>query len=94
VSADIGPGDWVECIHKEPSHLEIPQNLTIGAIYQVCEVGLWAWWFERRLPALTLVGHPSLIYQGKLARYAMADFRPVYRPSEKLIESLKTKVPA
>lgn len=86
--SDIGKGDWVECIHGNPVDKPSPGQklLSIGAIYQVEEVGHYA---PLSADYVVIVGfysdHPT---RGWLA----SAFRPIYRPKSEIIEALKQPV--
>jgi hypothetical protein len=100
VSAPIGPGDFVECVHADAIRgvwagqcWEPGAALTKGAIYTVREVFIDVAGRE----ALDLVevqrGPEAVKGWGGRIGYAPERFRPIYRPKSDLIESLKQPAP-
>lgn len=91
MSADIGPGDWVEYVGLPASLIPAPGVRVahvFGAIYRVTEVGRACTdGAGRRWPSLrTTASNPH-------KSTPVASFRPVYRPRSDLIESLLTRKP-
>ncbi len=91
----IGPGDWVECVNNTPLpdhsgvYLDALRELRVGAIYQVRAFGLGG--------TILLVGLQSGSERLGYAPphgWMVARFRPVYRPNQEIIESLKQPAPA
>ena len=84
MAAPIGPGDWVECVDDRPCPVYGPSGLSRGAIY--CVAGVEA-------PAATLDGVAVYLRdvrsRGPNGGFGLRRFRPIYRPSADLIESLK-----
>jgi hypothetical protein len=92
--SDLGPGDWVECVDNGPRPTGLPApELTVGSLYQVeslaeLDIGI----------AVYLVGRPNprdgAFHAGRqISGYALARFRPIYRPKQSIIEQLKQSAP-
>lgn len=78
----IGPGDWVECVNDGG----MPEIVSVGAIYLVEGVGPAP---ISHVPCLVLRGvrHPTA--PENIGKWVAAEyFRPIYRPSSDLIQSL------
>lgn len=84
----IGPGDWVECVDASPMRF-FETGLTVGAVYLVegCTYPR-----DGLIAGLLLRGvrHPGNL----LGDYNPRRFRPIYKPSADLIQSLLRPVPA
>lgn len=92
MAAPIGPGDWVECVDASLRRVTIASGrLVRGAIYCV------AWCAERHATGVGLVQSIGLTdpvmrwyaEDGTEGGYVADRFRPIYRPKQELIQSLK-----
>ncbi len=85
MSADIGPGDWVECVR--PSRMR-PGALRVGAVYQVVSCTP-----EDRhgIPGVTIKGVPA-VYEHAGFGWAVFMFRPVYRPKAEILDGLREPI--
>jgi len=96
VAAPIGPGDWVECVDAStPPGFTLRAHLAVGRLYLVEWVGVVPPGFSNPgAPAIRLMGHPSgLNRMGRqTVGWAIARFRPIYRPKQEIIEALKAPV--
>ena len=92
MAADIGVGDWVECVDATPFHHTYP-TLQLGALYCVREVAIDP---SPRTPDRKNGVRLHGIYLPKRQKdqaergWRLSRFRPIYRPRADLIESLKT----
>lgn len=85
MSAPIAPGDWVEVV--EISGMGLRHGFVLGGVYMVEDVRPAD---DGGLAGLVIKDHPS-----PHSTRAWADdgsFRPIYRPSSKLIEQLSQPV--
>lgn len=92
MSAPIGPGDFVECVDASITPGCGPHGLVAGRIYLVLAV-------EAVPPGFRDAGSPGLLIDGAspttnecgipIRLFRPERFRPLYRPSADLIESLK-----
>lgn len=85
--SSIGPGDFVECVDARPCPIYGPVPLVVGGLYVVSRVEqdtatVFGW-------SIFLVGVRS---GGPHGGFGGGRFRPIYRPKQSLIESLKTPV--
>lgn len=95
MSADIGPGDWVECVDDHPhinSSVSPDYRLQKGRLYRIADVRPAGAHPKPRTvysaDAVRLEGDPlPEPYAWRIAR-----FKPVYRPRADLIESLRAPV--
>ena len=86
---DIGPCDFVECVHEEPCDAcGAASGLTVGSVYVVLEVGYWPISAFREAPGVILMKPP--VPPGHAA-FPLDWFRPIYRPKGDFLESLKIK---
>lgn len=86
MSADLSPGDWVECVHHDgcaPGCAEPTfRPLVLGALYKVARFSTHPRY--PTLPCVEVVGVPG-------QPYWIGRFRPIHRPSQStLIEDLKS----
>lgn len=101
MSADIGPGDFVEFVGPPRGHTPAPSGfglsrLVPGAVYRVTEVGrrcadgAGRVWDSLRVAGMVTVspvdGHPISV--------PVAAFRPIYRPKSIFIEQLTAPAPS
>lgn len=89
MSADIGPGDWIECVFAG-EHPEAPNaRLIVGAIYVAEWVGQGA--YKRELaPGVRVVGDPLPAH----CAWRLSDFRPVRRPGGNILRDLLQPIDA
>lgn len=89
MSEPIGPGDWVEVVQStDRDHIQLP----LGSLWRVSamestDVPGCSENPECLAPIIDLVGQPICDDIG----FCACGFRPIYRPSSFLIESLKAK---
>jgi len=87
----IGPGDFVECVDLSPNASgRAPRILVLGGVYRVDSVGMSTHPKQPNEPAVFFwpprTKQPNgLLHNG----FAVWRFRPIYRPKQDLIESLK-----
>ena len=97
MSADIGPGTWVECIDDRPNSLGEPVPLVLRAIYCVAAVveaidadgtAGTAVVLREIQPAVRVIGDELWA-----EAFAVSRFRPVYRPPTSFIDSFLQPAP-
>ena len=94
MSADIGPGDWVECVDAygvngiitgmTPGQLGVLRN---GSLYLVTRAGVGRY---TRLPVVWLKGVTMESIDGG---WWAARFRPIYRPKDSIAQRLTRDIP-
>lgn len=95
MAAPIAPGDWVECVDASPGWDGLPVPFVVGGLYRVTEVIEGNEWHQAGryvrefCVGLLFEGVPQPSDDGS---YNAVRFRPIYRPSEKLIEQLSQPV--
>lgn len=90
----IGPGDWVECVDGSP-HAVCGASLVAGKLYRVRDAIPDARTARGRGPTLCLVEIVLPIgVHGVEMSWALARFRPIYRPKSEIIEALKQPAPS
>lgn len=88
MSADIGPGDFVECVCAEDCPVHGPSGLNKGSLY-VVEAVFPESVTKHGLGSIKIVGKRS---GSKSRKYGAFRFRPIYRPKPDAFTDL-LKVP-
>jgi hypothetical protein len=93
MSADIGPGDWVECVDASPVN-GLPVSLVVGARYQIERVHDYlphlgnaaSDWFDCAVDLVGVNGPaPDLAW-------GLFRFRPIDRPTPEVVHDLLSMI--
>lgn len=85
MSAPIGPGDWVECVESGKFACD---EVVAGRVYEVAAAG------EGRCSRSDCNGVWVRLTNDRVSGdWCGVRFRPIYRPKQELIESLKQPAP-
>lgn len=93
MSADIGPGDFVEvtAVGPVPPGGQ-PSGYRVGALYVVDDVGVWHG--QHWLNCVGMRRPVDCGYPACIPGWNAKAFRPIYRPKSSLIESLNAPAPS